>query len=285
MENKNLESKDKEMDILIANRIRDINNSKKDLIIALDPSFPKKIKNDETAELYSILEEQRKFHNNLILFLPKIKKHINNITDKTLVNAVYLLMCHILESWKLVFILAEKNFSFEMVVIFRNMSEATDLIKTFVLSDTEHKLLDKWFSGKNVMPVDTRKTLAKMLDKDSTAFNGVDMTNIDIEKMQGSVYKVLSLYPHNSYYSMLESVDIFTKDFNFNETSSIHFTKQNLRMGNTLMVNTIVTMKAIFLELKDKDSLDSLNILLGTQAKNIDEEKLADLRKRFPKEN
>lgn len=257
---------------LIKNHIKYIQNEGTSKILKSNPNFPKtvQLRNKEAIERH--VSEIEKIHNSLIPFVKKIKtKYIQDITQKNLNCALYLLICHILKTWEAIFLLAKNNFNNEMLDLIRHVYETVGLITLFT---NKEDLLKKWFAGEIIPHRKSRKALENLINSKT----------IDIYNAQNFQYELLSQYTHSSYSVMLELVDVFTKDFDFNNFSGSHFTKENLTYLDTIMTSTIIALKTIFTHLNDLTTLQEINTLfeerLYKKKKNP-----ANLGNMFPKKN
>jgi hypothetical protein len=83
---------------------------------------------------------------------------------------------------------------------------------------------------------------------------------------------------------MLESVNIFDGDFDFNKCSNTHFTKENLRFVSGTMNATILALKAIFGYLQDRPSYEEVDALLKQVHTSPSKQQMEGIAEMFPKQ-
>ena len=269
----------KDVKKLIDGHIQKIQNKEKGLCFQLNPNLPDRIEREDQDIIERAIITLEDLRSLLFPFVKNIKRdYIKDVIEKTLTCGIYLLLCHVFETWEVVFLLARNGMNTQMMNLIRHIRETLDLIEFLIIKGEGSQDLKKWFGGEVVSPKKSRKAIEAFLESDHTLKNEIDFYN-----MQSYIYALMSMYTHSGYCAMLESVDVFNKDFDFKKYSSFHFVKEAIKNTNEIMNSTMITMKSVFLYLKDMKSYQQVDIILKKQLPQLDKKEFEDLKKKFPK--
>lgn len=205
----------------------------------------------------------------------KLKKLIPDITEQTVLCAVYLVYGKVLQTWESIFLLASRGYSFNVMELIRSMGENLDLIQAFHL-DKEEKYLKQWFEGEIIEHAISRKIANKFL-KEGPLANEIKENDLSLEDMATDIYRAFLKYTHCSYAALLDSVDIFNEDFDWSMYAGSHWALHSMSALENAMTVTLITLKMTYLELKDFDSYGEINKILVDFAGPMDEQSLKDL--------
>jgi len=265
---------------LIDGHLRKIkNNKQREAHFKKDPRLPDKIKIDDQYIIEEYVGSLKEVYNKLFPFVRNIRtSYVLDITDNNLNCAIYLLLCHVFETWKTVFLVAKNGMNAQMIILVRHIIETLDLVNFFIIKGEESKDLKRWFSGEIISNKKSRKAIRSFMEENVKVKNEIDFYNV-----KTYIYSILSQYPHSGYCILLESVDVFKKDFDFNNYSSFHFTKTNMGYTNEIMNLTIITMKLVFEYLKDGKTYAELDSILREREPHVSKEITKSLKEDFPK--
>lgn len=195
----------------------------------------------------------------LLTLIKLIRPHFSKIWDQNSIVAAYLLLGKTYKLLNSVMDEAKKGNSISVVELVRSGQEAVDLVFLF-LDEKGEKYLEKWFKGKIVSNSETRriidKTINEMLAASATE-------PVLVKKIKADIYWVYSLYTHSGYGAMLDIVDVYYEDFDFERYAGFHFTRQYLHLIQNLVVNLLLGMKNIFVYCKDLDGISKVDQQLG----------------------
>ena len=253
--------------------IRDQRNKK---AVIEDILLPGRIKNQDQRLISIQINELSEIYNATLPYIKKIKEHVEDITEKSKICATYLLLGHIFNNWKAIFVLAENGMNIQMMNIVRSIKESLAIIDLIILDKESDEILSKWFRGEIIQNRISRDSMSGQMEE------GTGLTEINFYKILTDIYSMESIYTHSSYVALLESVDIFIKDFDFLNYSNFHFTKTNLGYVKGTMGGTILRIKLVYLlllnDLETTDGLEELLDLSGV-GKTITKDSLECLKK------
>lgn len=188
--------------------------------------------------------------------IKQIKKYVLHIWDQTKYAAVYLLLGKALSNLETIIFLAKKGHNLEMVDLARSGTESIDL--AFLLfEDSQNQQLEKWFKGKIIENEKARKTFDKLVNQLNSA-----TVKLPVEEMKKEVYRTYSLYTHSSYPALLDAVDVFHEDFDFERYAGYHYASRNLHAVQDLAVKILLELKNIFVYCKNQNCLNGVDKLL-----------------------
>lgn len=188
--------------------------------------------------------------------LKQDKKYTTQIWDQTKYSAAYLLLGKAFSNLEAIILLAKNGHNLEMVDLARSGTESVDL--AFLLfEDDNSNLLEKWFKGKIIENERARKSLHKIINQSKAK-----ESNLPVEEMKKEAYKIYSLYVHSGYSALLEIVDVFHEDLDFERHAGFHYTRRNLYAVQDLAVKILLQLKNIFVLSKDQENLAEADRLL-----------------------
>ncbi len=91
----------------------------------------------------------------------------------------------------------------------------------------------------------------------------------------------MSKYTHCSYSALLDCLDVFNEDFDWNGYSGAHYTRDYMDALDSAMTATLIALKMTYSELKDIVNYEKVDKVLISFAGAMNEESLKDL---IPKE-
>jgi hypothetical protein len=255
----------------VQNRIKDINQKKGYLFAQIHPEFP-------LVDKKRSVEAIEKLCGNLELELPKVKTlikkiypHIISITEQTKVAAIYLLLGRAYSNLESSLFLCGKGKNIEAMELSRSGKEALDLVMLF-WEDENDALLKKWYKGKIIGNAEAREFLHKYLN------NGLREefkdTEQPIDKMLKISYQVMSSYTHSGYAGLLDSVDVFRFDYDFENQAGFHYCVDNFHIIEDLYKKILLQLKNSFLHLKDFSALDEAKLLYKPFESEYSEEQM-----------
>ncbi len=188
--------------------------------------------------------------------MKQIKRYVPHIWDQTKYAAAYLLLGKAFSNLETIILLAQKGHNLEMVDLARSGTESIDL--AFLLfEDSQNQQLEKWFKGKIIENEKARKALDRVINQLNPA-----SVKLPVEEMKKEVYKTYSLYTHSSYAALLDSIDVFHEDFDFERYAGFHFARRNLHAVQDLAIKILLQLKNIYVQCKNQDCLNEVDELL-----------------------
>lgn len=268
---------DEEIKSQILERIKSIENPKAGAFYQLHPDYPKNQKEIDRIDIICLLRPLELIHQSIMPHIHRLKSLIKSITEKTPICAVYLLLGKIMQAWETIFLIAKKGKNQEVMELSRSINENLDLISLLIFSHDVNDYLDRWFNGEII---ENRKAREE-IDKFINCQNLVSQESIPIYEMDTHIYRILSKYTHGSYAALLDSVDVFNKDFDFNGFAGFNYTKRNFHVLESAMVKTLLELKTLYLFLKDDDSYKKINDMLIKVMPNTNKEEIESVIKKF----
>jgi len=231
----------------------------------------------EADKIYIAIEVEKLecIFKEVVPYIFKIRGHVTNVLDQNKLTASYFLFGKIFQSWQALFLLARGGFHYEVMELLRSIKEAEDLMFFFMNSDDQNPDLKKWFTGEIVGNEKARKSMHGFMNEEN---NKAELSPFISEAMAG-VYGGLSKYTHVSYGALLDSYNVFSRDFDFERVSGFHYTRtSSLPFSRGTINGTIVALKFFYQSVKDKDSYDNLDLLLRKNAPEMyDEERSKEI--------
>jgi hypothetical protein len=182
-----------------------------------DPGYPQRTKTENRSRVELQIQALEKLWNRCLPYVMQIKSsHVKDIKEQTVAAACYLLFCRISQAFGALFLLAAEGYSYEAMVLLRTIRESLDLIGLFLTESEQHPASRKWFSGEIV----GNKTARVSMDK---FINDAECKH-PVEETKAGIYTALSHYQHVSYAVMLESMNPFERDFDFQREAGFHYT-------------------------------------------------------------
>ncbi len=239
-----------------------------------NPSYPQQQQGKDLQDIQEKLKGLESIHFQIEEKVRKLKSLIPEISEQTTLCAVYLIYGKVLQTWEAIFLLARRGYNFEIMELTRSINENLDLIHTFHL-DKEQTHLKKWFEGEIITNRVARRLSDEFIKKGS--IKSVEEHGLSPYSMATDVYRGFSKYTHCSYAALLDSVDVFNEDFDWNRYGGAHYTLRNMEALKNAMVTTLIALKMTYMELKDPESYKEVDNILVEFAGPMDEQSLKDL--------
>ena len=262
---------DEEVKRLIKNHVDKLkfHNGKK--FIEINKFSPQQQREKDLQEIPKKLMRVKSVYLKIEERIKELKTLIPDITEQTTLCAVYLIYGKVLQTWRAIFLLTERGYNFEIMELNRSIVENLGLVHTFYL-DKDLVHLSKWFQGEIIT-----NGIARNLVDEYIAKNSVNTHGLSPYDMANYVYRGFSKYTHCSYAALLESVDLFNEDFDWNGYSGAHYSLKHIDALESTMTSTLITLKHTYLELKDMESYVVINKILLDFAGPMDDQSLQEL--------
>lgn len=207
-----------------------------------------------------------------------IRPHFNKIWDQNNIVAAYLLLGKTYKTLHSVINEAKEGNPVGVVELTRSGQEAIDLVFLF-LDEKGEKYLERWFKGQIISNSVARKVINETVNEMLAASTKQPAL---VEKMKNDVYWIYSLYTHSGYGAMLDMVDVYYQDFDFNKYAGFHYAKQYLHLIQNLVVNLLLGMKNVFVYCKDLDGVSKMDKQLDIfQSLFATPEEIVDIQNRY----
>ena len=265
----------------IKNRLADMNQKRGFLYAQTHPEYPAFAKAKSTEKINLLCDE-------IDVILPEVEKlirrifpHIQSITEETKIAAAYLLIGRAFSNLKTALLICRHGRNFEMMELCRSGKEALDLAILF-WDDKNKSSLDKWFKGKIIGNVDAREFQHEHLNTELSEF--YDNKEQPIKEMLGKGYHTMSQYTHSGYASILDNVDMFKLDFDFENQSGYHYCTENFHIVKDLLIKVLLNLKNSFLHLKDAEGFQAADNLFKPFEKKLTKEQMETIMEQHRKE-
>lgn len=242
----------------INNRVANINQKRGFLYAKTRPEFPALEKARCVATINKLCDELEAILPNVETLIRRIFPHITSITEQTKVVAVYLLIGRAYTNLKTALLVCRHGRNLEAMELSRSGKEALDLAMLF-WDDKNKELLEKWFKGKIIGNVDAREFQHEHLNHELADF--YDNEEQPIKEMMSAGYKIMSSYTHSGYAGLLDSVDVFRLDYDFEGQSGYHYCVDNFHIVQDLLIKILLNLKNSFLHLKDREGFQAADNL------------------------
>jgi hypothetical protein len=115
-----------------------------------------------------------------------------------------------------------------------------DLITLFLLEGDTSTTLEKWFAGDIIANERARQAIDKFFSQSLEEA-------LPVKEGKAGIYGGLSHYTHLAYPAMLDLIDVFERDFDFQRTAGFHYTREgSLPYARTEMEATIIALKHLY---------------------------------------
>lgn len=276
-------TKDEETQKIIKDRLNKFRSRRGYIYSKLYPDYPLRMRKLDEVTIIAFLENIEKNLRLIKDLIKSIRKSIPNIWDQTNIAAVYFLLCKSFSNLETVIELAKKGHNFEIIELSRSAIESLDLAFLF-LEDGEEELLKKWFDGKIIENDKSRKAFQRATNKFIEESSGSTKVDLPIEDLKRKVYKIYSSYTHSSYAALLDMVDVFQEDFDFDRYAGFHYVVINLHLIRNLIYSILLGLKNIFNKYKDQQNLAKVENLLKTIGfEQPTQEEIKDVIKKYSK--
>lgn len=274
--------KDETPEEYIKNRVADIDQKKGYLYAQAQPEFPAIDKARSIAAINELCDEIEKILPEVETLIRRIFPHIASIAEQTKVAAAYLLIGRAYTNLKTAILVCRHGRNLEAMELSRSGKEALDLAMLF-WDDNNKALLEKWFKGKIIGNVDAREYHHEHLNRELADF--YDNEEQPIKEMMGAGYKIMSSYTHSGYAGLLDSVDVFRLDYDFEEQSGYHYCVDNFHIVEDLLIKILLNLKNSFLYLKDQRSFEAADKLFKPFDNGLTKEQMMKVMARHKKES
>lgn len=242
--------------------------------------FKKDLINLEEEKAKDLEEIQKKItgfqtiHSQVKTHIKRLRELVPDITEQTVLCAVYLIYGKVLQTWEAIFLLSSKGYNFEIMELTRSISEDIDLIKVFYL-DKNQKHLKKWFEGSIIDHKVARELEDEFIRE--AKLKVIEEHNLSPYDLATEVHSTYSKYTHCSYAAILDSVDVFNEDFDWNRYANTHYTLNNIHVLESAMTQLLLSLKMTYLELRDIENLEEIEGILTNFAGVLDENSLKNI--------
>lgn len=230
----------------------------------------------EKENLYKKLEIIDRRFQLLVPHIVNTKTYIKSITEKTKLSACFLLFHKTIQTWEAIKELSKKGFYNEVMELSRSTSENMDLVNMFILSDKDNAYITGWFNGETI---GNRHARASM----EGHFNDLSVfpEAIPLAKTMSSIYDTMSKYTHGGYSVLLEMINVFTKDFDFDRSTGFHRLDEQTDVLKNLINKIHYSLMFYYVSLVvDMNKVEELTKLLPESIENMSEE---DIKKHYEK--
>ncbi len=234
----------------VQNRVADINKKRGFFYAQKNPEFPEIQKEKNKLAIKLLCDDIDAVLPDVKKLIKRIFPHIKSITEQSKIVASYLLLGRAYGNLQTALLLCRNGRNLEAMEISRSGKEALDLVMLF-WEDQNTPFLEKWFKGEIIKNATTREFQHKHLNKELA--DTFDYEEQPIKEMLGSGYKIMSNYTHSGYAGLLDSIDVFKLDFDFEGQAGYHYCIDNFHIVEDLLIKILINLKNSFLHLKDRD--------------------------------
>lgn len=224
-----------------------------------DPNAPQRQRETDQKYIATEIKKLESIFDEITPYIFKIRECISNVLDQNKLTASYFLFGKIFQSWQALFLLTREGFHYEVMELLRSIRESADLMFFFMCDDDSSLDLKKWFEGKIVSNEKARKAMHDFMNEEASK---VGIT-LPVGEMKAGIYGVLSKYTHVSYSALLDSFNVFRRDFDFERVSGFHYTrKSSLPYAQGEMHGLIIALKYFYQSVGDNNSYKKLDLIL-----------------------
>jgi hypothetical protein len=267
---------DEEMKIFVDERVGDLKKGAGMKHAQLNPLAPQQMKDREILYIKDEVAKLKLVHERIVPYIKKLKGSIPDITEQTEICATYLIYGKVSQTFDAIFLLSIGGFNFEMMELSRSINENLDLIKLFHI-EKDHKNLISWFEGKIIDNKISREAQHEYLLEGNDNVESLASGEINPYELITKIYRVISKYTHCSYGALLDSVDVFSHDFDWNKYGGFHYTLDNMHQIESTMTATIITLKMTYQKLGFHKEFAELTQILNDFAGAMNANTLAEL--------
>lgn len=208
-----------------------------------------------------------------------IKKLIPHIWEQNAITAVYLLLGKAYSNLETIILLSKEGHNLETVELARSANESLDLAFLFLEEGNEEKL-QNWFKGKIISNSEARKAFDRVLNTEI-----LHSPKLPVGDAKTDVYDIYSEYTHSGYGALLDAVDVFHEDFDYERISGFHYTLRNFEeITKNLATSILLELKNVFLKYKDLDSFDKVEKILNEVGNpRVSKEEIEKIFEQYPK--
>lgn len=221
-------------------------------------SYPENKKSETKRHVLQSLQEFEKLMSEIKNILKSVKsKYIPHIWEHNVITAAYLLTAKAFSNLETVILLAKEGKTFEIIEIARSGQESLDLAALFLFQEQDGKL-EKWFKGDYIHNADARAAIHRAINKDKEFTE-----TVPVYFGKTLIYDTYSLYTHSTYGALLDNVDVFHEDYDYDKIAGYHYTLKNVDIGvKQLAISLLLQLKHIFASYNDDEGLKKVEELL-----------------------
>ncbi len=187
-------------------------------------------------------------------YITRIKSLVPKISDETVEAASYLLFCKAAQHFEAIFLLTAEGLNIQACELIRAICEALDLIVLVLVEGPDRPNLKKWFDGEIISNEEAREAAHRFLNQGRSEMQPVKET-------KAGIYAGLSTYSHMSYAALMDSIDVYARDFDWNRVAGFHYSNVgSLPFAKEMLQAMIITLKQFYrFHLRDEVSFWELN--------------------------
>jgi len=265
---------DEEIKELVEERVAKIDSQQGLTFATKNPEYPDYSKVQESKKVMALISEIEEILPQLKELIQSLRNRIDSITEQTNINAVYLLLGKAYSNLESALLLCKSGKNFEAMEICRSGKEALDLVYLF-LEEENAEYLAKWFEGKIVKNKIARDFQHEHLNRELRE-NFPD-EELPVDEFKAGIYQVLSAYTHSSYVGILDSVDVFTHQYDFEHRAGYHYVLENFHVVQDLARHLVQMLRMTFIKILDEKLLAKTNVLYQLFDNDLSEEEYREI--------
>jgi len=215
-------------------------------ILQRDPDRPIRERESDRQEVLADIAELRTRLEIIKPFVRRMRGRFAKISEESVAVACYLLFSQTVRNFEALLLLASRGLSFPASQLIRLIIEGLDLAALFREQGETGEHLKKWFGGGIVLNHHARKVIGE-------SFNRLLESDPSVEKTKARVYSTMSTYSHMGLFALLDSVDVFTRDFDWGDVAAFHYLR-----SDTLPLAR-ATLKSLLLQIMISFTKDGTN--------------------------
>lgn len=257
-------------------------------ILRLHPNWPNQEREENRKSVLQKVQELEGLFDLIFPFITNIRLYISKATDQNKITACYFLFGKTSQSFRAIFLLAREGYPYEVMEILRGITESLSLVHLFLDEEENSSNLKKWFSGQIIENSVARAAHDKFLNQESPDIE----SQIPFKEMQAHIYRLLSHCSHLSYGALLDSFDVYDRDFDFQKSAGFHYlNKSVLSFVRGIMESTVIVLKYFYRIAGDATIYGKLNAILVQLAPRMlnptyeeqVKKQISSMRERFPR--
>ena len=241
-------------------------------------AYPETEKQRIRYQLAKSTKELEKYMPAIKKLVKHVKAYVPHIWEQNAITAVYILLGKTYVNLETIISLAKDGRNVEIIELARSGHESLDLAFLF-LEEGQEERLKNWFKGKIIDNKTAREAFHKVLNKELSSPNPVYDAKTD-------VYGIYSLYTHSSYAALLDTIDVFHEDFDYEGLSGLHYTLEYFdSIIKQLMVSLLLELKNVFIKSNDLENISAVDQLLESMGNyKASQEEITNILKKYQKE-
>ena len=232
----------------VTNRLADVNAKKGYSYAQANPGYPEYQKQKDVIAIDLLCKEIEDVLPKVEGLMKKIFSGVGSITEQTKTAAVYMLIGKAYGSLQSALLLCRDGRNIEALEICRSGKEALDLVIVF-WEDENANLLSKWFKGKIIDPSEVRDFQHKLINRELADY--YENEEQPIKDLLRNGYKIMSVYTHSAYSGLLDNVDVFNMDFDFERYGGYHYCIENFHVVEDLLIKILLQLQSSALKVGD----------------------------------